>query len=492
MKTDISIIIPVYNEAKRLPVFLRDIFAYCKGRREFSFEVIVVDDGSTDDTITQARLFSKEFNHFQIIEIKNNRGKGNAVKKGLFAANSEICLFMDADGSVKPQEIDSNLHYITQDGYDIFIGSRVLKQEGCVLKGLWYRKVLGSIFNFLVHLLLFKEIEDTQCGFKIFKKEVIRPLFSRTYLEGFGFDIEVLYLAHKMGYIIKEGAVSWHHVGGSKINLFLDSITMFLNIFQVRNWHYTPINVSSRYLGPDECRFMYNLGKYHWWFVSRQTLLLGLINRLNVSEPKILEIECGTGNNILELSKIGKTFGTDMSGKSLEFCKKIGIRNLVNSSAENLSFKDETFNIVICLDTLERVYEQQKTLSEIKRVLKKGGRAIITVPAFKSLWSQHDEASGNLRRYRKESLIHEIRQVGLGVEETNFFFFSSFFIVASLRTIRKIFFSDRPFLSDTTTLPPKPLNEFLKLLFQMEAKLAMHLRMPFGTTLYAVVNIGAQ
>lgn len=488
MKVNISIIIPVYNEEKRLPVFLRDLNAYCKDKREVSFEVIIVDDGSTDNTIEQARLFSKEFNHLQIIEIKNNRGKGNAVKKGLFAANSEICLFMDADGSVKPQEIDKNLHYITQGGYDIFIGSRVLKQEGCVLEGLWYRKVLGGIFNFLVHLILFKEIEDTQCGFKIFRKEVIRPLFSRTYLEGFGFDIEVLYLAHKMGYKIKEGAVSWHHVGGSKINLFLDSITMFFNIFQVRNWHYTPINTSSRYLGPDECRFMYNLEKYHWWFVSRQTLLFALINRLKFTAPAILEIECGTGNNILRLSKIGKTFGTDMSDKSLEFCKKMGMGDLVNSSAENLSFKDKTFDIVICLDTLERVYEQQKTLREIKRVLKEGGRAIITVAAFKSLWSQHDEASGNLRRYRKESLIKEFLQSGLYVEEINFFFFASFFIVAVLRIIRKLFFRYHPFISDTTTLPPKPLNEFLKLLFQLEAHLAMHLPIPFGTTLYTVLR----
>jgi len=109
--------------------------------------------------------------------------------------------------------------------------------RGLVLKVKWYRKLIGSIFNFCVRTILFKDIKDTQCGFKMFRKDIIGPLFSRSHIKGFGFDMEILYLADKMRYKIKEGPVSWYHVRGSKINLLFDSLKMFFNILQIRNRH---------------------------------------------------------------------------------------------------------------------------------------------------------------------------------------------------------------------------------------------------------------
>ncbi|MFA4889802.1 MAG: dolichyl-phosphate beta-glucosyltransferase [Candidatus Omnitrophota bacterium] len=233
---DISIVIPAYNEAKRLPLFLKRVISYC-GESKNTYEVIVVDDASIDKTAEAVLSYKNRFLRLSLIQIKENQGKGNAVKTGLLQSNGKVSVFLDADGSVGPEEIEKNLHYISKEGFDIFAGSRELLGAAQVLKVKWYRKLIGVIFNFFVHSLLFKDIQDTQCGFKMFRKEVIEPLFSMSHLKGFGFDVEILYSAHKMGYRVKEGAVSWHHVGGSKVNLFADSIKMFFNILQIRAWY---------------------------------------------------------------------------------------------------------------------------------------------------------------------------------------------------------------------------------------------------------------
>jgi len=243
--TDISIIIPAYNEEERLSLFLDQVISYCRAS-EKAYEIIIVDDGSSDKTFEIAVSYKNKFPNLNVIKISENSGKGHAVKSGMLAASGNICLFMDADGSVTPEEIEKNLHYITEKNYDIFIGSRVLTDNEQILEVKWYRKLIGRVFNFFVHVILFNNIQDTQCGFKIFRKEIIIPIFSRNYLRGFGFDFEILYLACKMGYKIKEGPVSWRHVGGSKINIMTDSVKMFFNILQVRIWHCMPINPDSR------------------------------------------------------------------------------------------------------------------------------------------------------------------------------------------------------------------------------------------------------
>ncbi|MCD4848288.1 MAG: glycosyltransferase family 2 protein [Candidatus Aegiribacteria sp.] len=233
---DVSVIIPAYNEEYRLGIFLDKLATYCRNSR-LTYEVIVVDDCSTDDTIGITAQYEDQFEYFHVLKSKMNRGKGYSVKKGLLKAQGNFCLFMDADGSVEPDEIEKNLDYIRNEGYDIFIGSRVLHDSDQVLVTRWYREYIGSVFNFFVRLFLFRDICDTQCGFKIFKREVIQPVFSRVQIEGFGFDLEFLYLARMMGYKIKECPVSWHHVDGGKVRLLWDSMRMFFNILQVRYRH---------------------------------------------------------------------------------------------------------------------------------------------------------------------------------------------------------------------------------------------------------------
>jgi len=485
-KIDISIVIPSYNESKRLKRFLPEVISFCTNSKR-QYEIIVIDDGSSDGTYEIALSFKSDYPKLDVIRNLKNIGKGYAVKRGILRAKGDICVFFDADGSTKPDEIEKNIHFILDGGYDIFTGSRVIKDRDRVVKGKLYRKIIGTIFNFFVHIFLFKNIEDTQCGFKMFKKSIVVPLFSRIHIKDFGFDIEVLYLAYKMGYKIKEGPISWHHVKGSKINLFTDSIKMFINILQVRNWHYTSINYSDKYLGPNEYEFMFNIELYHWWYVNRKKLILKLLYLTNISSPKILDVGMGTGGNLLEFSKLGQAFGIDVSEKAIEFCRKRNIKYICQSPAEKLPFKDKTFDIITCLDVLEHVPEPVETLLELRRVIKDNGKIIITVPTFKILYTQRDEELYHLRHYEIKSLTDDINEAKLKVEKMNYFFLILFFVITPVMILSKLFYEKYAY-SNATTVPPKLINEILKILFKLETSLSIKLRFPMGSSLYAVAS----
>jgi dolichyl-phosphate beta-glucosyltransferase len=231
---DVTIVIPAKDEAKRLPAFLRTLLAYCR-QSPLRHEIIVVDDGSTDATAQEVLAFKKSFADLNLLSLGSNHGKGYAVKQGLLTAQGAIALFMDADGSTGPDAIAENLKFFQQ-GYDIVIGSRVLPGTTKVEARI-SRRAIGAVFNFLVSTFLMKGIKDTQCGFKMFRREIIRPLWEKIQVPGFGFDLEVLFVAQRMGYKIKEVPVNWKHVDNSQIRLVKDSWGMLRNIFQIKKTH---------------------------------------------------------------------------------------------------------------------------------------------------------------------------------------------------------------------------------------------------------------
>lgn len=228
----LSIVIPAFNEEERILTTLRKIKAYLK-EKTYPCQIIVVDDGSRDKTPSLVLGLSKEFKNLTLLKNERNTGKGYSVKRGVMAAQGEYILFSDADLSAPIQEIEKFFPYFEQ-GFDVVIGSRALKDSDIKLRQPWWREGMGKTFNLFVQAIVFGGIKDTQCGFKCFKREVAHHLFSLARIEGFSFDVEVLFLAKKFGYNIKEVPVVWINSAASKVHPLLDSARMFLELLKIR------------------------------------------------------------------------------------------------------------------------------------------------------------------------------------------------------------------------------------------------------------------
>lgn len=228
---EISVVIPAYNEESRLPTTLESIHGFLSGTGR-QFEILVVDDGSVDSTVDYVKSFSQERPQVRIISYKPNRGKGHAVRTGVLAAAGELVLFDDADGSSPIEELPK-LEAAIATGADIAIGSRAKPDEQRVVNALAYRKYVGNTFNMIVQSLLLPGIFDTQCGFKLFKREVCQDIFSVACQDGFAFDVEILYIARRRGYKVEEVPINWSNVDGSKVNVLTDSPMMLLDVCKV-------------------------------------------------------------------------------------------------------------------------------------------------------------------------------------------------------------------------------------------------------------------
>lgn len=229
--TELSVIIPAYNEEARLPRTLDSVHAYL-AKRGSSFEIIVVDDGSADHTADEVERFAENHTNVRLISYAPNKGKGHAVRTGMLAAKGNLCIFDDADGASPIEEI-VKLEASIASGADLAIGSRAKPDETRHVEALLYRKALGNTFNILVQSLVLPGIHDTQCGFKMFKHHVAQDLFSVTTMNGYAFDVEVLYVAKLRNYRLEEIPINWTNIDGSKVNVLTDSPKMLVELLKV-------------------------------------------------------------------------------------------------------------------------------------------------------------------------------------------------------------------------------------------------------------------
>ena len=235
MSQFLSIIIPAYNEAVRLGNTLDGVIDYMR-RNYPEGEVIVVDDGSTDETATLARraLAGRGTLRTSVISYKSNLGKGRAVRLGLLAARGEVALFSDADLSTPITETPKLIDPILNNEVEVTFGSRALNRKLIGVHQSWRREQGGRVFNLAVRLATGMPFWDTQCGFKAFKMSVCRPLVEAATVDRFGFDVELLYLAYRAGLRLREVPVRWDHNEGSKISLFSDSFKMLGEVGLIR------------------------------------------------------------------------------------------------------------------------------------------------------------------------------------------------------------------------------------------------------------------
>jgi dolichyl-phosphate beta-glucosyltransferase len=231
----LSVVIPAYNEEERIVQTLTAITANLR-KKDFRSEVIVVDDGSEDRTAELAAEALRGTDDARIIRLPQNSGKGAAVKEGILHAKGAFVLFSDADLSTPFEEIEKFWPWIEQ-GYDVIIGSRALPSSDIQVRQSRFRELMGKTFNVFVRLLLMKDIPDTQCGFKLFRRETAEAIFPLVETKGFSFDVEVLYLCRHRGFRIKQIPVVWRNAPKSKVKIFRSSVHMLRDLWRIRRLH---------------------------------------------------------------------------------------------------------------------------------------------------------------------------------------------------------------------------------------------------------------
>ncbi|NUN13185.1 MAG: glycosyltransferase family 2 protein [Myxococcales bacterium] len=230
----LSIIIPAYDEARRITPTLERITAYLSPLLD-DYEVIVIDDGSKDETAQIVAGFCANHPHVHLRQNVRNRGKGYSVRHGMLWATGNWLLFSDADLSTPIEELERFASYINE--FDVVIGSRGLETSNIVEHQPIYREWMGRVFNRFVQRTALAGLADTQCGFKLFSRICARDVFSRTTIDGFGFDVEALYVASALGYRIAEVPVTWANDTATKVHPVRDGLRMATDVVKTRWTH---------------------------------------------------------------------------------------------------------------------------------------------------------------------------------------------------------------------------------------------------------------
>ncbi|MGO9378765.1 MAG: glycosyltransferase [Dissulfurispiraceae bacterium] len=228
---NVSVVIPAYNEERRIGETLKAIHHYFYGKT-VTRQIIVVNDGSSDNTAKVLDAFREEIPDLIVISDSPNHGKGYAVKKGVEASHGEYILFADADNATPIEEFEK--FYPLLKDYKVVIGSRYISESNIVVGQPWYRVLIGRIGNMLIQFLLLDGVKDTQCGFKAFQHGAAREIFSRMRINGFGFDIEILSIARLLNFAVTEIPVSWYNSGESRVRPVKDALRTFRELIYIK------------------------------------------------------------------------------------------------------------------------------------------------------------------------------------------------------------------------------------------------------------------
>lgn len=232
---------------------------------------------------------------------------------------------------------------------------------------------------------------------------------------------------------------------------------------------------------------LYLLEERHWWHVSKRNIVTNCIrDHLKKGGAKILDIGCGTGKNLEQLQEYGKIYGLDDSKEAIEFCKKRGLKNIKLGKAENMPFDPSSFDLITMLDVLEHT-DDNKTLCEVYRVLRKEGLLIITVPAFRWLWSKWDEVLHHKRRYSLDNLIYLLQKHHFTIIYSTYLYSFLILPVLIVRKIKQRFFQTKEYSSDFK-LSTNSLNKIISIIAKIEFKIAQKIPLPIGTTILVVAK----
>lgn len=233
----VSVVIPAYNEEERLPPSLERVAEYLRARPKREAEIVVVNDGSSDRTAEVARQAAERLTggnvRVRVLDNPGNKGKGYSVRHGMRKAECEWALFTDADLSSPIEELDKLTEAVESGAYEVAFGSRALDRSLVGKHQPMLREIAGRSFNLCVRLGAGLPYKDTQCGFKLFSRRAAQAVFAKQRMDGFGFDVEILFLARKLGFPAVEVPVRWFDAEGSKVST-LNGLNAFLDIIRVR------------------------------------------------------------------------------------------------------------------------------------------------------------------------------------------------------------------------------------------------------------------
>ncbi len=227
----LSIVVPAYNEEDRLPITVDAILNYLEQQQQ-AFEIIIVDDGSQDRTVDIAYSYTHKRNNVIVIENEHNRGKGAVVKQGVLSAKGKYILFTDADNATHIKEIKKLWHFI--DDFPVVIGSRNISNANIQVSQPFHRKVLSRLGNRLIRALIINQYRDTNCGFKLFQHDPAKRIFENVTITGFGFDVEVLLIAKRLGYPVFEQGINWQDQQNSRVRVVKSSLYVFYELLCVK------------------------------------------------------------------------------------------------------------------------------------------------------------------------------------------------------------------------------------------------------------------
>jgi dolichyl-phosphate beta-glucosyltransferase len=484
MNPDLSLVIPTFQEQQRLPRTLEELEQFTRDAG-IKLEVIVCDDGSTDATTEVVRQWmARSFPNMTVdlVEIAH-RGKGAAVREGMRHVTAPIVGCFDADLSPGTDAVEK-LYRAILDGPDMVIASRGLPESVIEIRPAWYRELAGRIFNLYIRRLTKIDFRDTQCGLKLWRSQVAREIFRHQRLDGFAFDAELVVLASRLGFRVDEVPVRWAHSEGSKLSMVRDAFRMSRDVVRIvrqvgRGTIHAPGVPHSAAMD-----LMNQAEDSHWWYLAKRRIVLSSLERF-ASSGRCLDIGCGGGAMLLEAGSEVPAFGIDLSSQALDHARARGLRGLAKGEASALPFATATFDSVLVLDVLEHHARPEHLLREIKRVLEPGGVLIVTVPAYKWMWSYADHVLGHYRRYTKTRLAEELAGSGFVLERVSYFHSWLLPIAWAFRKLRTIVRSTG---SADDFAVPRPLNRLLYVVTQLELRLLSRFDMPFGLSVLGIAR----
>ncbi len=229
----LSIVIPAFNEEKRLGETLDRIAGYAR-ENSIDSEILVVDDGSLDETSEIARKESLRHSNIRLVRNEENMGKGFSIRRGILASKGTLVLVTDADLSAPIEEFDTLFRVLREYDHDIVIGSRGIDSSKIEIKQPWLRRVMGKVFNRVVRSITKLPFKDTQCGFKLMVRQKVKPIIEIMKVDRFSYDVELLFLAHKFGLRIAEVPVVWRDSRATRVKMISDSFNMVWDVAKIR------------------------------------------------------------------------------------------------------------------------------------------------------------------------------------------------------------------------------------------------------------------